>query len=99
MLPPGGDIVRGRSAIRNHYADAFEEDLERGNKRTIRFELVDRIVSGDVRNDYGYYFITLRTPSGHEGEHRGKFAKVWRRGSDGVWRIWSDSYSSAQRQP
>lgn len=98
MLPPGGQILKGRAAIREQYADAFEEDRERGHTRQIAFELVDRIVSGDVRNDYGYYTITTRSRSGHEGEHRGKFAKVWQRGRDGVWRIRSDSYSSAPRR-
>jgi uncharacterized protein (TIGR02246 family) len=95
MLPPGGEIVRGRAAIREHYADAFESDRQRGHTRRITFELVDRLVSGDVRNDYGYYTITGRSPTSQEREHRGKFAKVWQRGRDGVWRIRSDSYSSA----
>jgi uncharacterized protein (TIGR02246 family) len=96
MLPPGGDIVRGRSAIRDRYARGFDSDREWGHTRRITFELVDRLVSGDVRNDYGYYTIISRTPGGHEEESRGKFAKVWQRGRDGVWRIRSDSYSSAQ---
>ena len=65
--------------------------------RRITFELVDRLVSGDVRNDYGYYTIIGRSPAGHESTHRGKFAKVWQRGRDGVWRIRSDSYSSAPK--
>jgi len=95
MLPPGGDILKGRDAIRERYADGFDEDRRRGHTRRITFELVDRIVSGDVRNDYGYYTITGRSPAGHESVHRGKFAKVWQRGRDGVWRIRSDSYSSA----
>ena len=97
MLPPGGDILRGRSAIRKQYDDGFDEDRRRGHTRRITFELVDRIVSGDVRNDYGYYTIIGRSASGHESKHRGKFAKVWQRGRDGVWRIRSDSYSSAPR--
>jgi uncharacterized protein (TIGR02246 family) len=97
MLPPGGEILKGRAAIRERYADGFDEDRKRGHTRRITFELVDRLVSGDVRNDYGYYTITGRSPSGHEQEHRGKFAKVWQRGRDGVWRIRSDSYSSAPK--
>lgn len=97
MLPPGGEILRGRAAIRERYADGFDDDRQRGHTRRITFELVDRLVSGDVRNDYGYYTIIGRSPSGHESEYRGKFAKVWQRGRDGVWRIRSDSYSSAPR--
>lgn len=94
MLPPGGQIVRGRAAIRERYEDAFDEDRERGHTRRITFELVDRVEAGDLRSDYGYYTIIGKSRDGHEHRWRGKFAKVWRR-EDGVWRIKSDSYSSA----
>ncbi len=95
MLPPGGEIIRGRAAVREHYAEGFDEDRKRGHTRTITFELVDRLVRDDVRTDYGYYTVTARSPSGHERQHRGKFAKVWQRGRDGVWRIRSDTYNAA----
>jgi uncharacterized protein (TIGR02246 family) len=95
MLPPGGEILRGRAAIRERYADGFETDRERGHTRRIEFELVDRVAAGDLRSDYGYYTIIGRNPAGLEHRTRGKFAKVWLRGRDGVWRIRSDSYSLA----
>ena len=95
MLPPSGEILRGRAAIRERYARGFDADRERGHTRRITFELVDRVDAGDLRSDYGYYTIIGRSPDGHESRSRGKFAKVWRRDSDGVWRIRSDSYSSA----
>jgi uncharacterized protein (TIGR02246 family) len=98
LLPPGGEILRGRGAIREHYKEGFDADRERGHTRRISFELVDRVVSGDVRNDYGYYTIIGRGPDGHEEQWRGKFAKVWTRGRDGEWRIRSDSYSSAPKR-
>jgi uncharacterized protein (TIGR02246 family) len=95
MLPPGGEIVRGRAAIREHYADAFQDDRKRGHTKRITFELVDRAEAGDLRSDYGYYTIIGKSPEGREHRWRGKFSKVWRRDKDGVWRIKSDSYSSA----
>jgi len=95
MLPPGGDILQGRAAIRGRYAPGFEADRDHRHTRRITFELVDRIESGDLRNDYGYYTIITRNAEGHEERSRGKFAKLWRRDRDGVWRIRSDSYSAA----
>ena len=95
MLPPSGEIVKGRAAIRERYARGFDDDREHGHTRTITFELVDRVVSGDVRSDNGYYTIVGRSSDGHENRFRGKFAKVWVRGRDAVWRIRSDSYSPA----
>ena len=96
-LPPGGDIVRGRAAIEDRYEDAFREDRERGRTRRITFEFVDRTAAGNIRNDIGYYTIVTTDPEGHIQRHRGKFLKVWQRDSDGIWRIRSDSYSSATR--
>lgn len=96
-LPPGGDIIRGRAKIAEQYEDAFREARERGHTRRITFELVDRTAAGDMRNDIGYYTIVTTDPEGHTRRHRGKFLKVWRREADGVWRIRSDSYSSATR--
>ncbi|HKA57014.1 MAG TPA: DUF4440 domain-containing protein [Gemmatimonadales bacterium] len=97
MLPPGGEIVRGRAAIRERYADGFENDRERGHTRRITFELVERVEAGNLRSDYGYYTIVGRNPQGEEHRFRGKFSKVWRRDKDGVWRIKSDSYSAAAK--
>ena len=96
-LPPGGDILQGRGAIRERYARSFDEDRARHHRRRITFELVDRVVAGDMRNDIGYYTIIGTDPDGHEERFRGKFLKVWRREADGVWRIRTDSYSPASR--
>jgi len=94
-LGPAGDMKRGRATIRDHYAAAFESSRERGHTRQIRFELVARDSAGDLRNDIGYYTIVTRDSAGHRERFRGKFLKVWRRDSDGVWRIRVDSYSPA----
>jgi uncharacterized protein (TIGR02246 family) len=96
-LPPSDDMVRGRDAIRDRYARAFDQSRKQGHTRRITFELMDRVVAGDVRNDIGYFTIITTDPDGHAERFRGKFLKVWRRGADGVWRIQADSYSSAGR--
>jgi uncharacterized protein (TIGR02246 family) len=95
MLPTSGDVRRGRAVIRDHYAKGFEVDRRRGHTRQITFELVARDTAGNLRNDVGYYTILTREPSGHEERFRGKFLKIWRRDSDGVWRIRMESYSPA----
>jgi len=95
MLPSSGDVKRGRAVIRDHYARGFAMDRDRGHTRQITFELVARDTAGNLRNDVGYYTIVTREASGHEERYRGKFLKIWRRDSDGVWRIRMESYSPA----
>ena len=97
-LPPAGDMIRGRLAIQERFEHRFREARERGHTCRITFEFVDRTAAGDTRNDIGYYTIVTTDRSGHSDSFRGKFLKVWRRGSDGIWRIRSDSYSPAPRQ-
>lgn len=96
-LPPAGDILRGRAAIQERYEHSFRGARERGHTSRITFEFVDRSAAGDTRNDIGYYTIVTTDRGGHSESFRGKFLKVWRRGSDGIWRIRSDSYSPAPR--
>ena len=96
-LGPAGEIVRGRAAIRERHAGSSEGNSERRHVRRITFDFIDRVDAGDVRNEVGYYTITTSMP-GHATTFRGKFVKVWRRASDGVWRIHTDSYSPALRK-
>lgn len=56
-----------------------------------------RAAKGHTITYIGYYTIVTTDPEGHTRSHRGKFLKVWQRDSGGVWRIRSDSYSSAMR--
>jgi uncharacterized protein (TIGR02246 family) len=98
MLPSSGDVKRGRAGIRDHYAKGFEADRRRGHTRQISFELVARDTAGNLRNDVGYFTIVTREASGHEERYRGKFLKIWRRDSDGIWRIRMESYSPATTQ-
>jgi len=69
------EILKGRAAIRERYARGFDGDRERGHTRSITFELVDRVVSGDVRSDYGYYTIIGRSSDGHEKPLPGKLPR------------------------
>lgn len=95
LLPPAGDLQRGRAAIRERYETSFATVRARGHSRRITFEFVSRMSEGALRNDIGYYTIITRDSTGHEESFRGKFLKAWRLDSDGVWRIRVDSWSPA----
>lgn len=87
-LVPGDSIVRGRPTIEAIFAGFLVpySRSDSGGPR-IRFEIVDRRIaaSGDLATDIGYFVINERG--------RGKFVVVWRRGTDGRWRIHADGYS------
>ena len=87
-LAPGGEIDRGDVARHFEFLSSFEP----GAGPIIEFEIVDRAISGELAYDIGYY--TLRRAEGETGVGRGKFIVIWKRGSDGVWRIHADGYSA-----
>lgn len=94
-LEPGGDIVRGRAAIVEGFADFFRSVRERGREARIFFESVDRRVSGPVAYDVGYYDLLSHLSGEAVSRSRGKFVTVWKRGPYGNWRIHVDSYNQA----
>lgn len=90
------DVLRGRAAVREEFARFLAPFRERGEQgAVIRFEIVERDVQGDLAYDVGYYAVG-------QGPRAGKFLVIWKRGSDGVWRIHADAESGlrpARRTP
>ncbi len=92
-LQPGGDITRGRDAIRASFARFFDGAAARGDTLTIAFTILDRGIADDQAYDIGYYDLRVGRLDGTAGEDRGKFVVIWRLGTDGEWRIHADGYS------
>jgi uncharacterized protein (TIGR02246 family) len=90
LLPPNGEAVRGRAAIR-----AFFDGFPRFTNLSVREIEADGC--GDVAWVWGTYTMQVVVP-GADGpvRERGKYLEVWRRGDDGVWRIARDMFSSDQ---
>lgn len=84
-LQPGTGIQRGHDAVLPNFRD-FLGRFEPGKGPRITFEIVDRDVSGDLAYDIGYYNF-------NGGEPEGKFIVIWKRGTDGQWRMHADGYS------
>lgn len=101
-MSPGMDIKRGRVTIRSDFAGFFDSVRSRGDSVRIAFTILDRRISGALATDIGYYDLTGKARSGESRTDRGKFVVIWVRGTDGVWRIRTDAYSSItppQRAP
>ena len=62
-----------------------------------RLELrsVDVLVEGNVAIETGTWSVKLQTPDGPV-QDGGNAARVWRRGTDGVWRLYRDVWNSEQ---
>jgi uncharacterized protein (TIGR02246 family) len=90
LMPPNVDILEGRPSI-----EAFvKEFLQTGAK--LSFELLTVHDAGDVCVSVGRYEMTF--PADAPGDS-GKFIEVWKRQSDGAWRIVDDIFNSSLPAP
>lgn len=87
MLAPGAPPAVGRDSIR--------EAIKGLQPMSPRLQLTptDVLVEGDVAIETGTWSITLQTPAGPV-EDQGNDVRVWRRGGDGVWRLYVDIWNS-----
>lgn len=89
--PGGRDFVRGHDALEALWA------LPEG--RTIthhRSSPVEIHVVGDVAYDWGYYEGAAAEDGEPGTPFRGKYLIVWRRDSDGTWRMAHDMWSRVE---
>ena len=91
FMPPGQEPARGKAAVRAWYEDTIAEAT------TVNLQIPERdvVVAGDWGIETGSFAWTLApTGGGEQFEARGSFIAIWRRDSDGEWRVASDIWNS-----
>lgn len=91
LLPPGREIT-GRDQIVRYFAP--------GPRRTNvshSMESSDLRVSGEMAIDVGMWHNTWRVDDGEEQSASERYLVIWRRGSDGRWRIEYDMWHRPSR--
>lgn len=84
VMPPDGVMAAGRDAARA----AFGAMIDAGLGATT--EIVEAQVSGDI----GYIVGTYQITAGDDVAATGKYTEIWRRDSDGKWRIANDIWNN-----
>jgi ketosteroid isomerase-like protein len=85
--------VDGRAAIQAAMEPAFADST-----RALRWAPDTAVVaaSGDVGYTLGHWESVLRTPAGDSVLGRGNYVTIWRRQSDGTWKVAADIGNSAE---
>lgn len=86
LLPAGQPMVSGVQAIEEFWAGAFGAGLSSIEKTPIEF-----VVSGDLAVETSSYFITF-----NDAKIAGKDTLVWRKDSEGNWKISTDIWAADQ---
>lgn len=83
LLPAGEPVVTGTEAIQDFWQGAYDAGLSKIEKTVIEF-----IVSGDLAVETSSYIVTF-----NEAEISGKDTLVWRKDSEGKWKISTDIWA------
>jgi ketosteroid isomerase-like protein len=88
MMPPNGPIVQGRDAIAT-FMQSF------GTLTSLSFEVQELEGAGDMAWSRGAYTLMFRPPGDTVTiTDRGKYLEIWKKQSDGSWRVTRDIFNS-----
>jgi ketosteroid isomerase-like protein len=91
MLAPNAPILTGKGALANFIAKSF---ALRNYQISWRPKQVDVARSGELGYTSGVYRMSFCDPSGRTFSDKGKYLMVWKKQSDGSWKVLFDMSSS-----
>jgi ketosteroid isomerase-like protein len=87
ILPPGGDIITGRAAIKKRWT------LPEGVKIPLhKITPTEITIIGDIAHDIGYYEGRTLKKDGTEVSWKGKYLIIWKK-INGDWKIYADAWN------
>lgn len=87
IMPPGADIISGRSAIKSRWILPEGVDVLMHKVTPIEIE-----VKGNRAFDMGYYEGTTKRKDGSEVSWKGKYIIVWKK-VESDWKIYADVWN------
>jgi ketosteroid isomerase-like protein len=94
-LEQPGELSRGRAA----YRAMLDTMAQRGKWHAIEYRADGLDISGDLAVRYGRFSMTYALTGKDTASEGGNFLHVWRRQSDGSWRVTRDISNYAPRRP
>ena len=90
VLPPNGDVVRGREAIARFWKGVMD-----GGVKGVKLTVVEAESTGGTAHEVGTYALT-----GEDGKtlDTGKYIVIWKR-DGGEWKIHRDIWNSSMPAP
>lgn len=96
LMPVAEPIVEGRAAILAEWRHVFGIP---GFANRARLLAAEPSTAGDLGYTRGTYESAMRGPDGQPMLELGKWVSVWKRGTDGQWRIIVDIFNSDTPPP
>lgn len=94
LLPPNSEIVQGRQGIQNFWNGGIQMGL-----KDVSLTIVNIGGSGETAYEIGKYSLKIQ-PGDQEGmTDSGKYLVVWKRQTDGTWKLHADIWNSSMPMP
>jgi uncharacterized protein (TIGR02246 family) len=90
LLAPNAPIASGKPAIHAMWAGL----LGPGTSISWQANRVEVARSSDLAYIEGTYQLTMKDPQGNPVNDKGKFVEVWKKQSDGKWKVVTDIFNS-----
>jgi len=90
VLPPNAEIVRGRDAAKA----LFDGMIQQLGIPTLTLSTVDVTELGDTAYEVGNYTMKLQPPGAAPVDDNGKYVVVWKRQTDGAWKLAVDIWNT-----
>ena len=91
LLPTAEPIVKGKESIRAEWNHIFEIPNFDSKSTLTKIEISK---GGDMAYSMGYYEATMMGEDGNMTQEPGKWVSIWKKQSDGAWRIIVDMYNT-----
>ncbi len=91
VFPPNEPMQTGREAIGK---SASEMMASPGLALSWQASKVEVSRGGDLAYSTGTYEVTMNDPKGKPVTDRGKYVTVWKKQTDGAWKVVADIYNS-----
>jgi uncharacterized protein (TIGR02246 family) len=88
LMAPNVPIQEGRAAIEGFVKEFVATEAQ------LAFNLLTIHETPDLCVAVGTYRMTIPVPGGEPQQDQGKFVEVWRRQSDGSWKVADDIFNS-----
>lgn len=91
LLPTAEPIVKGKEAIRAEWSHIF--NIPNFNNKSVLAK-VEVSKAGDMAYTMGYYEAVMMGEDGNLTKEPGKWVSIWKKQSNGEWRIIVDIYNT-----
>jgi uncharacterized protein (TIGR02246 family) len=95
LLPPNAPMAADKQAIRTVWSSL----LGSGASVSWQASKVEVSRSGDLAYIVGTYTLNMKDPQGNPVNDHGKFVEVWKKQTDGKWKVEADIFNSDLAPP